>query len=128
MLLSPYCIDFGLRTDQSGTSEAQNRAHFLSTNLISFYRSRGIALVMPVPARKMDGPGSQRKICEVLGISALKGYQVEALEAICLNKRDTLVCVFRLGGGRKSSCFEGVRTVTDHVTGKKRAASLVRHL
>ena len=36
-------------------------------------------------------------MCEMLGISALKGYQVEALEAVCLNKRDTLVCVCWLG-------------------------------
>ena len=26
---------------------------------------------------------------EMLGILALKGYQVEALEAVCLNKHDT---------------------------------------
>ena len=34
----------------------------------------------------------QRKICEMLGISALEGYQVEALEGVCLNKCDTLAC------------------------------------
>ena len=43
-------------------------------------------------------------MCETLGISALKGYQVEALEAVCLNKRDTLVCVPT--GSRNSACFE----------------------
>ena len=35
----------------------------------------------------------QRKIHEMLGISALNGYEVEALEAVCFNKCDTLVCV-----------------------------------
>ena len=54
----------------------------------------------------------QRKICEMLGISALKGYQVEALETVCLNKRDTLVCVPT--GSRNSACFEVglIRTIT----------------
>ena len=40
-------------------------------------------------------------MCEMLGISALKGYQVEALEAVCVNKRDTLVCV---PTGSRNSC------------------------
>ena len=44
------------------------------------------------------------KMCEMLGMSALNGYQVEALEAVCLNKRDTLVCVPT--GSRNSACFE----------------------
>ena len=34
----------------------------------------------------------QRKMCEMLEISVLKGYQVEAL-SVWLNKRDKLVCV-----------------------------------
>ena len=86
--------------------------HFLSTNMISFRRSRGIVLVMAAPAREIwtspVGSEIQRKICEMLGISALKGYQVEALEAICFNKRDTLVCAPT--GSRISACFEGMTT------------------
>ena len=64
----------------------------------------------------------QRKMCETLGISALKGYQVEALEAVCLNKCNTLVCV--LTGSRNSACFEVglIRTVIDHITVSERAA------
>ena len=58
----------------------------------------------------------------MLGISAMIGYQVEALEAVCLNKRDTLVCVPT--GSRNSMCFEIrlIRTVIDHVTVSERAA------
>ena len=58
----------------------------------------------------------------MLGISVLKGYQVEALEAVCLNKRDTLVCVPT--GSRNSACFEAglIRTVIDHVTVSERTA------
>ena len=65
----------------------------------------------------------QRKICEMLGISGLKGYQEEALEAVFINKRDTLVCV--LTGSRISACFEVglIRTSIDHVTVSERAVS-----
>ena len=58
----------------------------------------------------------------MLEISALIGYQVEALEAACLKKRDTLTCV--LTGSRNSACFEAglIRTVIDNVTGSERAA------
>ena len=58
----------------------------------------------------------------MLEISALKGYQVEALEAASLNKRDTLMCV--LTGSRNSACFEVglIRTVIDNVTVSERAA------
>ena len=61
-------------------------------------------------------------MCEMLGISSLKGYQVEALEAVCLNKCDMLVCVPT--GSRNSACFEVglIRTVMDNVTGSERAA------
>ena len=64
----------------------------------------------------------QRKTREMLGISLLKGYQVEALDAGCLNKRDTLVCVPI--GSRNSACFEVglIRTVMDNITGSERAA------
>ena len=59
-------------------------------------------------------------MCEMLGISALKGYQVDALEPVCLNKRDTLVCVRVLTGSRNSACL--IRTVIDHVIVSERAA------
>ena len=35
----------------------------------------------------------QRKICEILGISELKCYQVETLKGVRLNKGDILMCV-----------------------------------
>ena len=61
----------------------------------------------------------QRRMCEMLGISSLKDYQVEALDAVCLNKRDTLVCVPI--GSRNSACFEVglIRTVMGNVTGSE---------
>ena len=39
----------------------------------------------------------------MLGISTLEGYQVDTLEAVCLIKRDTLVCV---PTGSQTPCFE----------------------
>ena len=61
-------------------------------------------------------------MCKMLGISVLEGYQVEALEAVCLNKRDTLVCVPT--GSRNSACFEVglICTMIDHVPVSGRAA------
>ena len=70
--------------------------HFCSVNLISFRRSRGIVLVMASLAWRWTAPVDseiQRKTRKVLAISVLKGYQVDALEAVYLNKCDTLVCV-----------------------------------
>ena len=63
-------------------------------------------------------------MCEMLGISALKGYQVEALEVVCLKKRDTLVCVCVPTGSRNSAFFEVglICTVIDHATVNERAA------
>ena len=67
---------------------------------------------MAASAREMDRE-IRNKICKTLGIAALKRYQVEALEAICLKKRDTLVCVPT--GSGKSACFEGISTLLDWV-------------
>ena len=59
----------------------------------------------------------------MLGISALKGYQVEALEAVCLNKRDTLV--YGADCEQNSAYFEVglIRTIIDHVTVSERPLS-----
>ena len=73
--------------------------------------------------REMDSPVDSEihwKTCETLRILALESYQVEVVEAVCFNKRDTLVCVRT--GSRKSTCFEGMRTVIDYVTGRERAS------
>ena len=100
--------------------------HFLSINLISFRRSRGILFWLWLSqCGRLTAPVDseiQRKMYEMLGISALKGYQVEALEAVCLNKRDTLVCVPT--GSRNSACFEVglICAVIDHVTVSERTA------
>ena len=100
--------------------------HFLSIKLISFRWSCGILFwlwlsrcgrwTLPVDSE------IQRKMCEMLGISSLKGYQVDALEAVCLKKCDTLVCVPT--GSRNSACFEIglICTVIDHVTVSEQAA------
>ena len=60
----------------------------------------------------------------MLEISALKGYQVEALEAASLNKRDALALMCVLTGSRNSACFEVglIRTVIDNLTVSERAA------
>ena len=42
----------------------------------------------------------------MLGTSVLKGYQVEALEAVCLSKCDTMVCVPT--GSRKSTVSKAI--------------------
>ena len=99
--------------------------HFLSINLISFRRSRGIVLDMLSRRGRWTAPVDseiQRKMREMLGILELKAYQVEALETVCLNKRDTVVCVPT--GSRNSACFEVglILTLIDHVTVSERAA------
>ena len=97
--------------------------YFLSTNLTSF-RGHVVLVRSWLPQRlrwavPVDSE-IQRRIGEISGISGLKGYQVETLEAVCLKKRGTLVCVPT--GSRNSACFEGSRTVIGHVTGRERAA------
>ena len=61
-------------------------------------------------AQEMDIPGGQwntQKDVRSVMDSPLKGYQVEALETVCLNKRDTLT--FVPSGIRKFTWFEGIR-------------------
>ena len=120
--LHHIALGIALQIGQSGASEVQNWA-FLSTNLISFWQSHGIVLVIAAPAQEMDSPVNseiRRKVCKMLGISALEGYQVEALQGVHLNKHDMLVCVPT--GSRKSPCFEGICTMINHMTGRERAA------
>ena len=47
-------MNWPIRCERGGRN-----AHFLSINLISFRRSRGIVLVMASPARQMDSAGRQ---------------------------------------------------------------------
>ena len=47
-------MNWRIRCERGGRN-----VHFLSINLISFRRSRGIVLVMASPAREMDGAGRQ---------------------------------------------------------------------
>ena len=80
---------------------------------------------MASPAREMDSAGRQwnpEKDVQNVRDFSIKGYQVEALEAVCLNKRDMLVWV--LTGSRNSACFEVglIWAVIDHVTVSERAA------
>ena len=71
--------------------------HFPITNLISFRQSRGIVLVMAAPTREMDSAAVdskiQEKICEILGISALKGYQVERHWEVYASRNVTYWCL-----------------------------------
>ena len=68
----------------------------------------------------------RRKMCEMLGISAMKGYQVKALQLYASANVTRWVCL--PNGSRKSVCFEAIRSVIDHVTARERAASIVRRL
>ena len=69
---------------------------FLSINLIGFRLSRGIVFVMASPAREMDSAGRQvkyrEKMCEMLGISVLKGYQVKPYSCMTQQTRYAGVC------------------------------------
>ena len=47
-------MNWPIRCERGGRN-----VHFLSINLISFPRSRGIVLVMTFPAREMDSAGTQ---------------------------------------------------------------------
>ena len=97
--------------------------HLLSISLISFRQSHGIVLVMASLAQgwtALVDSEIYRKMRDMLGISALKGYQVEALEAVCLSKHDMLVCVPT--GRRNPVCFELICIEIDHITGRERAA------
>ena len=124
-VLSVLSLGVALRTDESGRSEAAETFIFLASISLAF-AGHVVLFWLWLPRRgRRTAPVDremQRKMCEMLGISALKGYQVEALEVVCLNKRDTLVCVPT--GSRNSACFEVglIRTVIDHVTVSERAA------
>ena len=98
---------------------------FLSINLISFRRSRGIVLVMASPVREMDSAGRQWNIEK--DVRNVRDFSVKRLPsgspiAVWLNKRDTLLRVPT--GTRNSACFEVglICTVIDHVTVSERAA------
>ena len=124
-VLSIFSLGVALRTDQSAASEAGETCIFLASIWLAFARHVVLFwLWFPRRGRWIAPVDSeiQRKMCEMLGISALKGYQVEALEAVCLNKRDTLVYVPTVS--RNSAYFEVglIRTIIDHVTVSERAA------
>ena len=73
MVLTKYCLNHCARTCWSlrivtrcrftnwpmRCERGGRNVHFLSINLISFRRSRGIVLVMASPAREMDSAGRQ---------------------------------------------------------------------
>ena len=124
-VLSVLSLGVALRTDESGRSKAAETFIFLASISLAF-AGHVVLFWLWLPRRgRRTAPVDremQRKMCEMLGISALKGYQVEALEVVCLNKRDTLVCVPT--GSRNSACFEVglICTVINHVTVSERAA------
>ena len=81
---------------------------------------------MASPARETDGTGRQgnaeKDVRNVRDFSVKRLPSGGTIEVVCLNKRDTLVCVPT--GSRNSACFEVglIRTVIDHVTVSERAA------
>ena len=124
-VLSVLSIGVALRTDQSAASKVAETCIFLASIWLVFVRHVVLFwLWLPRHGRWTAPVDSeiQRNMCEMLGISALKGYQVEALEAVCLNKCDMLVCVPT--GSRNSACFKAglISTVIDHVIVSERAA------
>ena len=124
-ILTLLSLGVALKTGQSGASEAAEPRISLALIWLAF--AGNVALLWswcPWRGRWTPPLGNniQRKICEMLGISWFKGYQVEALEAVCLNKCGALVCVPTVS--RNSACFEVglTRPVIDHVTGRELAA------
>ena len=100
-VLSVLSLGVALWTGQSAASKTAENMHFLSINVIGFRWSRGILFWLWLSqCRRWTAPVDneiQRKMCDMLGISALKGYQMEALEAVCLIKTRLRWCVCRRG-------------------------------
>ena len=100
--------------------------HFLSINLISFRRSRGIVLVTASPAREMDGAGRQWNIDK--DVRNVREFSVKRLPSggtrSCMPQQTRYAGVCVPAGSRNSACFEVdlIRTVIDHVTVSERAA------
>ena len=103
-VLSELSLGVALRTDESGASEAAETCIFLASIWLAF-AGHVVLFWLWLPRRgRWTAPVEseiRRNMCEMWGISALKGYQMEALEAVCVNKRDMLACV---PTGSRNSC------------------------
>ena len=105
-VLSVLSLGVTLETGKSGASEAAETCIILASILLAF-AGHVVLFWWWLPRRgRWTAPidSEIQRMCQMLGISALKGYQVEVLEAVCPNKRDTLVCVPT--GSNNSVCFE----------------------
>ena len=84
-VLSVLSLGVALWTDQSGASEAAETCIFLASIWLAF-AGHMVLFWLWLPRRgRWTAPVDseiQRKMCEMLGISSLKGYQVEALDAV----------------------------------------------
>ena len=98
--------------------------HFLSTNLISFRRSRGIVFVMAAPAREMDSRGRQWNTEKDMRNVWAHYSKVtkRRQQKLFASTNVTRWCTCVPTGSWKSACFGALRTVIDHVTGRQRAA------
>ena len=127
-VLSVLSLGVALQTGQSGASEVAEMCISLASIWLAF-AGHVVLFWLWLPRRgRWTAPVDseiQRKTCEMLGISSLQGYQVEALDAGCLNKCDMLVCVPT--GSRNSACFEVglIHTVMDNVTAVSEQLSVV---
>ena len=114
VVLTKYCLNHCARTCCSLRNVTRCRftnwrircerggrnVHFLSINLISCRRSRGIVLVMASSVREMDSAGRQWNTEKDL--RNVRDFSVKRLPSgstisVWLNKRDTPLCVCRLG-------------------------------
>ena len=107
-VLSVLSLGVALRTDQSGASEGAETCTFLASILLAF-ASHVVLFWLWLPRRgRWTAPVAieiQRKMWEMLGISSLKGYQVEALDAVYMPQQtryagvcvdwEQKLCVFR---------------------------------
>ena len=102
-ILAVSSLGVTLWIGQSAASEVQNRA--FSWKIWLAIAGRMVLFWSWLPrCRRWTAPvhrEMQRKISKMLGISVLEGYQLEALEGVCLNKCDTLVCVLT---GSRNPC------------------------
>ena len=105
-VLSVLSLGVALRTDESNASEAAETFIFFTSISLAF-AGHVVLFWLWLPRRgRRTAPADsemQRKICETLGISALKGYQEEALEAVCLNQG-----VFKLSSLPQQTRYAGV--------------------
>ena len=122
-VLAVSSVGVALRTGQSGASAAAEPCIFLAPIWLAFTGHVVLFWSWFSPARKIDSAGGQWNTKK--DTRNVRDFSVKRLPSggtrRCTSQQKWLVgvCV-RTGSG--NSCFEGIRTVINHVTGREWAA------